>query len=63
LPTYQFKCEKCGLRRDLIRGVHARDEIVVCLVCDGQRMERQTAAPSFTVQGFNAANGYAKGTK
>lgn len=66
MPTWTYKCPNpaCGLSRDAsFHTVQQRDHtVVVCRVCC-VKMERQPSAPSFTVGGFSAANGYSKETK
>lgn len=65
MPTYEYKCPRCGHTKTERRAVSRRDELIVCMECidvtddiDVVLMERQPSAPGFIVEGFNAANGY-----
>jgi predicted nucleic acid-binding Zn ribbon protein len=65
MPTYVYRCDCCGETRDVVLRLSERDTPVYCQgpnctltgLC---RMTRVPTAASFTVQGFNAKNGYSK---
>lgn len=58
MPTHDYKCAHCPLAFEQRTPIDKAD-VVTCPTC-GQFAERQPGAPSFTVKGFNAANGYGK---
>jgi len=56
MPTYTYKCPKCGETAELVRPVHARDKHVVCYAGPNRdrcatKMERQIEAPSVHFKG------------
>jgi putative FmdB family regulatory protein len=57
MPRYDFQCRTCGHVRELQARVEERHAICEKCYC---LMERQPAAPAFTVTGYNAKNGYSK---
>lgn len=67
MPLYTYKCEVCGLVRDIVTSMGARDEPVPCkhfggpvsLIqnCQGN-MVRQPSAPAFKIVGASYRNGY-----
>ena len=68
MPTYDYECSDCGRRVTRIRPITERDDLETCSHC-GQdwdswsgpgQLVRVPSAPSFSIKGFNAANGYAK---
>ncbi len=61
MPLYTYKCESCGVTEDEHRSIVERDLPLKCQQrgCWGM-MTRVPTAASFTVQGFNAKNGYSK---
>jgi putative FmdB family regulatory protein len=57
MPRFDFTCRHCGATEERI--VPTRHEpTATCEACGGV-MDKQPAAPNFTVRGFNAKNGYA----
>ena len=71
MPTYDYVCDDCGYRTSRIRLIAERDDFEVCPSCgpwanhpDNQvgpgYLIRVPSAPSFSIKGFNAANGYAR---
>lgn len=57
MPLFDYICPACRAQRvDVLVPRH--DTPVTCGQC-GYQMEKQPAAPSFKVQGFNAETGYA----
>lgn len=71
MPLYEYECEDCGHRVSRLRSIAERDDWEVCPSCgpwsnhpDAQTgpgfLKRLQSAPSFTVKGFNASNGYAR---
>lgn len=59
MPAYDFKCPTCGtLREHVFASLAERDHTaVICRDCC-MPMVRQPAAPSFSIHGFTAKNGY-----
>lgn len=57
MPRHDYKCPNCGLTVEfnLPLGVTLTADCPTCKV----EMVKQWAAPSFTIKGFNAKNGYA----
>lgn len=57
MPLFDYECPECHtILRDVLRPEYAK-----CGQCPGQPpMVKMPAAPSFTIHGFNAKNGYAK---
>ena len=64
MPRFDFKCPACSaLRKDVwLSTYRAGQDHVDISPCDqcGTPLEKVPAAPSFTVKGFNAKNGYSK---
>jgi predicted nucleic acid-binding Zn ribbon protein len=62
MPIYVFRCERCKQTEDRFYQSfkHMCQEQAVRCIADGSRMERIPSGPAFTVEGFNAKNGYAK---
>lgn len=71
MPRWLYKCSQCGYEKDAIfRSLDEANEKSVW--CDNPagctptvpggvcRMIRQASAPSFSIKGYSAANGYAK---
>lgn len=66
MPTYDFACKNGHVRPDVWVSMF-RDSlrqlpegfVKPCEDC-GEPMEKQPSAPAFTVNGFNAKNGYSK---
>lgn len=66
MPRFDFKCPDCGLVRYDVwisgyrdsQGLRTAD-IAPCEFCGGI-LEKQPAAPNFSVSGFNAKNGYSR---
>jgi len=55
---YAYICPACGAAQTRIVTMNERDS-QPCFFCENI-MVRQPSAPTFTVKGFNAANGYSK---
>lgn len=60
MPRHDYKCPTCGMVKEV--ATHGLPEylfFVQCGECPGQPdMVRLPAAPSFTIRGFSAKNGY-----
>ena len=57
MPLFDFYCHKCGRKVELlVRGEDNGGQPLCC----GYLMNKLPSAPSFTVGGYNAKNGYAK---
>ena len=74
MPMFEYKCDTCGRSEDRFFATLAErdafdNEVLVGRSCKPGaspknrkctgRMRRQLSAPNFSVQGFNAKNGYA----
>ena len=63
MPNYRFACPDCGHEFDKNVNFRVRHE-VWCPLCAQSDLisicECLPSAPSFTVTGFNAKNGYSK---
>ena len=68
MPTYDYRCPRCGARHTLHTSYAEADRQRYCGtvaprdsnywgLCRGE-LERQPSAPAFVVKGFNAKNGY-----
>lgn len=60
MPTYSYACNVCGHHFDRVVRVADRDEPAACPECRTVPATRLSSAPSFSIKGFNAANGYAR---
>lgn len=66
MPLYEYECTDCGTRVVRIRSIAERDETETCESCNRSDaygpglLMRVPSAPAFTIDGYNAANGYAK---
>jgi hypothetical protein len=69
MPLFDFKCPNCGLIKEVL--VRKPTDVILCEPCNRPNvrvcslttwnpvlMERQSAAPSFRVVGFNERTGY-----
>jgi len=45
MPLYEYRCDECDTRVDLIRGIDDRDDIAWCMECEIP-MDRVICAPS-----------------
>jgi putative FmdB family regulatory protein len=60
MPIWKFICQDCHATSDLMFTSLDATKTATCPECGSTKVERQPAAPNFTVKGYNAANGYAK---
>ena len=71
MPLYTYRCRRCGHTVDEARTIADRDRAPLCLQCSDYddliqfgestaAMERVPTVASFTINGFNAKNGYSK---
>jgi predicted nucleic acid-binding Zn ribbon protein len=65
MPRYDFKCTSCGKIRQDVWVSNFRDALntrIMVSPCDecGAWMEKLPCAPNFTINGYNAKNGYSK---
>lgn len=64
MPRYSYRCPECMATYEAPRPMGLRDAPLQCARClfnDKESWcERIPDAPSFTVNGFNAKNGYSK---
>jgi len=64
MPTYLFRCTRCGGEAEINLTVEERDTTPVRHTCvlpgsgESPRMERVPASAAFIVNGFNAKNHY-----
>jgi putative FmdB family regulatory protein len=64
MPRYDFKCTSCGKMRQDVWVSNFRDALntpidISSCECGGQ-LQKQPSAPNFTINGYNAKNGYSK---
>lgn len=59
MPVWDFYCDFCKTTIELTFRHRDESEDVKCAVCQGL-LRRLPSAPSFTVKGFSAHNGYSK---
>lgn len=58
MPLYEYRCTHCDHAFTRLTSVANRD-YTRCPRCDSfWDVRRQKSAPSFKVEGYNAANGY-----
>lgn len=63
MPLYEYRCQGCAKIFEALRGLHERDEDVVCPLCGEKKAEKIMSA-CCTVKGeSSAANASACGTK
>ena len=53
MPIYEFICENCNYKEDLIRKI-SEPTIISCPKCNGQNFIKQVSAPNFNhyIQGM-----------
>lgn len=60
MPRFDFKCPACGtVSANVYRSTADARVPPICVNCDAV-MEKLPSAPSFTIKGFSAKNGYSK---
>ena len=50
MPIYEFICENCNYKEDLIRKI-SEPTIISCPECNGQNFIKQVSAPNFKLKG------------
>lgn len=62
MPTYLFRCERCGREATRVKTIEGRNDNPPFCVAHKvkERMTRVATPANFTVTGFNAKNGYSK---
>ena len=50
MPIYEFICENCNYKEDLIRKI-SEPTIISCPKCNGQNFIKQVSAPNFKLKG------------
>ncbi len=65
MPIYDYECPTCGRHTTAFTRIEHRDFPTLCgQVTNGvmcwTELRRVPSAPSFSIKGFNAANGYAR---
>ena len=50
MPIYEFICEDCNYKEDLIRKI-SEPTIISCPKCSGQNFIKQVSAPNFKLKG------------
>ncbi len=62
MPMYTYECPECGLAATLWEKIARRDKVAChrCSLFHGKEMlmRRLPDAPNFSIQGYNAKNGY-----
>lgn len=51
MPTYSYKCLKCGHEFDVMKAVHQMDSPELCAACSSAETRRQMTAASFKFAG------------
>ena len=49
MPIYEFICEDCNYKEDLIRKI-SEPTIISCPKCNGQNFIKQVSAPNFKLK-------------
>lgn len=63
MPRFDFACLECGHKMiDVQLKLHST-EVPRCLNCGSPKTFKLPSAPTFSVKGFNAANGYSEEKK
>ena len=50
MPIYEFICENCNYKEDLIRKI-SEPTTILCPKCNGQNFVKQVSAPNFKLKG------------
>ena len=50
MPIYEFICEDCNYKEDLIRKI-SEPTTILCPKCNGQNFIKQVSAPNFKLKG------------
>ena len=50
MPIYEFRCEDCNYKEDLIRKI-SEPTIISCPKCNGHNFIKQVSAPNFKLKG------------
>ena len=50
MPIYEFICEDCNYKEDLIRKI-SEPTTISCPKCNGQNFVKQVSAPNFKLKG------------
>ena len=50
MPIYEFICEDCNYKEDLIRKI-SEPTTISCSKCNGQNFVKQVSAPNFKLKG------------
>ena len=50
MPIYEFICEDCNYKEDLIRKI-SEPTTILCPKCNGQNFVKQVSAPNFKLKG------------
>jgi putative FmdB family regulatory protein len=61
MPVYEYKCPRCGVKFEILRGISSAYEDVKCPKCGAEKPERLLSAVcgstcSGTSQGANKGN-------
>lgn len=56
MPIYEYRCEKCGHKFELLRRMSDSDDEVRCEICGHQKVEKQFSA--FAASGGSAAESH-----
>jgi len=62
MPVYEYECLGCAEIHELMRPIDQRGFFAVCPKC-GRGALQVMSAPSFSVNGFSAKNGYSDNRK
>lgn len=61
MALYTFKCDSCARIFDLF--IRMGTVTLPCPHCKDGQAEKQPSAPSFSIKGYSAANGYSGGSR
>jgi putative FmdB family regulatory protein len=54
MPLYEYRCQACGHDFETLRGLHDKDEDVVCSKCGAKKAEKLLSA-CCTVKGESSS--------
>jgi putative FmdB family regulatory protein len=56
MPVYEYKCEKCGAKFEILRGITAENEEVKCPRCSTEKPKRLFSTVCGASHGSNKGN-------
>ena len=58
-PVYEYECPDCQIITTKISSIKENIKVVKCKICNGEA-HKILSSGSFTINGYNANNGYSK---